>query len=54
MIAVDADLPLTVPESGLTGLDELSTINHAIGRLIPQGHSPEKADATLHRGAASP
>ena len=49
MIAVDADLPMTVPESGLTGLDELSTINQAIGRLIAQGHSPEQADA-VHRG----
>jgi hypothetical protein len=27
MIAVNADIPLTVPESGRTGLDELSTIN---------------------------
>jgi hypothetical protein len=54
MIVVDADLPLTVPESGLTGLDELTTINQAIGRLVAQGHSPEQADATLHRGATSP
>jgi hypothetical protein len=27
MITVDADLPPTAPGSGLTGLDELSTIN---------------------------
>jgi hypothetical protein len=47
MIAVDADLPLTVPESGLTGLDEMSKINQAVGRLIAQGHGPSRAEAVL-------
>jgi hypothetical protein len=49
MIAVDADLPLTVPESGLTGLDELSTINQAIGRLTLKAQFGT-GHATLHRG----
>ena len=53
MIAVDANRPLTVLESGLTGLDELSTINQAIGFLMDQGHPPEQAHATLSGGAAS-
>jgi hypothetical protein len=53
MIAVDSDLPLTVPESGLTALDELSTINRTVGFLIGQGHPPEQARATLRGGAAS-
>ena len=52
-IAVDVDLPLTVLESGLTGLDELSTINQAIGFLMDQGHHSEQAPATLRGGAAS-
>jgi hypothetical protein len=53
VIAVDADLPLTVLESGLTGLDELSTINQVVGSLIAQRHLPEQAHARLRGGAAS-
>ena len=53
VIAVDANLPLTVVESGLTGLEELSTINQAVGFLMDQGHHSEQAHATLRGGAAS-
>ena len=31
------------PESGITGLNELSTINQAIGVLITQGYEPDHA-----------
>ena len=51
VIAVDANLPLTVLESGLTGLDEPSSINQAIGFLMDQRHPPEQAHATLSGGA---
>ena len=53
VIAVDANLPLTVVESGLTGLEELSTINQAVEFLMDQGHHSEQAHATLRGGAAS-
>jgi hypothetical protein len=39
--------------SRLTGLDDVSTINRAIGILIDQGHHPDKAHATLHRHAVT-
>jgi hypothetical protein len=34
---------------GITGLDELDTINQAIGVLIWQGHTPDEARAALQR-----
>ena len=39
--------------SGVTGLDDLSTINRAIGILIDQGHHPDQAHATLGQYAAA-
>ena len=51
-IALDADLPPPTLVSGLTGLDELATINRAVGLLIDQGHHPVQAHATLQRHAA--
>ena len=51
-IALDADLPPPTLLSGLTGLDELVTINRAAGILIDQGHHPDQAHAALRRQAA--
>jgi hypothetical protein len=39
--------------SGVTGLDDLSTINRAAGILIDQGHEPDQAHAALRRHAAA-
>lgn len=52
-IVLDADLPPATLVSGLTGLENASTINRAIGMLIEQGHHPDEAHATLHRHAAA-
>ena len=52
-IVLDADLPPATLVSRLTGLDDVSTINRAIGILIDQGHHPDKAHATLHRHAVT-
>jgi hypothetical protein len=52
-IVLDADLPPRTSVSGLTGLDDGSVINRAIGMLIDQGHHPDEAHATLYRHAAA-
>jgi hypothetical protein len=46
---LDADLPPPTTMSGLIGLDELSTVNRAVGILVDQGHHPNQAHATLRR-----
>jgi hypothetical protein len=38
---------------GITGLEELSDINRAIGVLITRGHTPAEAHAELRRRAAA-
>lgn len=52
-ILLDGDLPPRSLASGLTGLDEASSINRAIGILIDQGHPPEEAEGVLRRHAAA-
>jgi hypothetical protein len=52
-IVLDADLPPATLVSRLIGLDDVSTINRAIGMLIDQGHHPDEAHATLHRHAVT-
>ena len=52
-IVLDADLPPATLVSRLTGLDDVSTINRAVGMLIDQGHHPDEAHATLHRHAVT-
>ncbi|WP_344805580.1 hypothetical protein [Microlunatus ginsengisoli] len=52
-IVLDADFPPHTPPPGLSGLDQLSTINRAIGILIDQGHNPDEALRALQRHAAA-
>ena len=52
-ITLDDDLPPVTLVSGVTGLDDLSAINRAVGVLIDQGHPPHQAYATLGQNAAS-
>ena len=52
-VVMDADLPPRTLATGLTGLDEASTINRAVGMLIDQGHPPDEAQSTLRRHAAA-
>jgi hypothetical protein len=52
-IVLDADLPPRTLTSGLTGLDELSAINRAVGMLVEQGHSPDEAHHTLRHHATA-
>ena len=52
-IVLDADLPPHTLVSRLTGLDDASTINRAVGMLIDEGHHPDDAHATLRRHAAA-
>lgn len=52
-IALDSDLPPNSRRSGLTGVDELGTINRAVGFLIGRGEPPDDAHHTIRRGAAS-
>lgn len=51
VVALDENLhpPPTTP--GLDGLDVLSAVNRAIGRLIGDGHTPEGALVELNRRA---
>jgi hypothetical protein len=51
-IVLDGDLPPATLVSGVTGLDDLSTINRAVGILIGRGNHPDEAHATLRRHAA--
>jgi hypothetical protein len=52
-IELDADLPPLTRDSGISGLADLSTINHAVGVLIANGHHPDDAHDTLRRQAAA-
>jgi hypothetical protein len=52
-IVLDGDLPPATLVSGVTGLDNLSAINRAVGILIDQGHPPNQAYATLRQDAAT-
>ena len=49
---LDGDLPPVTMTSGIAGLEELSTINRAVGVLIGDGHRPEAAHDILRRGAS--
>jgi hypothetical protein len=53
VIEIDADLPPLSPESGLTGLAELTVLNRALGMLVQQGHDIEEAHHLLRREAAA-
>ncbi|GAA3612909.1 hypothetical protein [Microlunatus ginsengisoli] len=53
-VSVDADPPPTCPTTGITGLAEQATINHAVGVLTDRGHHPDDVDQTLRRQAAAP
>ena len=52
-VRLDGDLPPVSLASGIAGLEELSTINRAIGVLIGRGHELEGAREILRRGAAA-
>jgi hypothetical protein len=49
---LDGHLDPRAGSAGLTGLDEHSAINQAIGVLIGRGHTPESAQHELQRLAA--
>jgi hypothetical protein len=51
MIVLDADLPPPTTMSGFVGLDQLTTINPAVGMLIDQGHQPNQAHAAGEEAA---
>ena len=51
-IRIDADPPPRMCAFDLSGVSELSTIDHAVGVLIDQGHHPDRAHAILRRDAA--
>jgi hypothetical protein len=53
LIVLDADLPPPTTMSGMVGLDDLMTINRAVGILIDQGHHPNQAHAALLSRAAA-
>ncbi|GAA1430525.1 hypothetical protein GCM10009616_15340 [Microlunatus lacustris] len=48
---LDADLPPTRTSSGIAGLDELATVNRAVGVLLEQGHDPDTGLELLRRRA---
>ena len=52
-MSLDSDLPPATLLSGMTGLDELSVINRAVGVLVAEGHHPDQARAVLRGRAAS-
>jgi hypothetical protein len=53
LIRLDRDLPPPSLSSGITGLEELSTINRATGVLIERGAHPQQAMRDLARHAAA-
>jgi hypothetical protein len=53
LIVLDADLPPPTTISGFVGLDQLTTVNRAVGILIAQGHHPNQAHAALLDDAAA-
>ena len=52
-VALDGDLPPVSTSSGIAGLEELSTVNRALGVLIGRGHPLEDAREILRRGASA-
>jgi hypothetical protein len=50
-VHLDGDLPPVSMSSGIAGLEELSTVNRALGVLIGRGHHPQDAQEILRRGA---
>jgi hypothetical protein len=48
-IRLDEDLTPELLVSGVVGVEEMSTVNQAIGVLIGRGHTCETAQAELHR-----
>jgi hypothetical protein len=50
-LRLDEDLTPELLESGLVGMVEASTVNHAIGALMGRGHTCETAQAELRRQA---
>jgi hypothetical protein len=53
LIRLDRDLPPPSLSSGVTGLEELATINRATGVLIERGAHPQQAMHELARHAAA-
>jgi hypothetical protein len=53
VIQLDQRLGLTLAPSSLTGVDDFSTINRAIGVLIEDGHTPSRALDQLQTRARS-
>ncbi|HEU5486279.1 MAG TPA: hypothetical protein VFU98_15320 [Microlunatus sp.] len=53
VIVLDADLPPDTLVTQLSGLEDVSAINRAVGMLIDAGHHPDDAHATLRRRAAA-
>ena len=51
-VRLDGDLPPVSMASGIAGLEELSTINRAVGVLIGRGHRPEDAHDALRQAAS--
>lgn len=53
-VVLDADLPMPSTSSAVEGLEELATVQRAVGLLIARGHDPASVQATLrHRAAAA-
>jgi hypothetical protein len=52
-LVVDDDLPPSVQMSGVSGAEELTAINRAVGLLIADGDQPDHAHAALRRHAAA-
>jgi hypothetical protein len=53
LIRLDTDLPPPALTSGITGVEEMSTINRATGVLINRGAHPEQAMLDLARHSAA-
>jgi hypothetical protein len=52
VVALDSDLPHPGAGSGVCGLEELATVNRAVGVLIGQGQDPASVQEVLRRRAA--
>jgi hypothetical protein len=50
-VVVDADLAQPPSVAGLTGTDDITAVNRAVGVLIAEGHTPSGAHAELSRRA---
>lgn len=48
-VVLDSHLIPATDASGVTGLDDLTAINRAVGVLIDQGHHPDEANGELLR-----